>query len=934
MIEINVEFPQRDVIEANAIVNNENHFTTDVVINAKPVITGVTASVDNEVGTPYVDVTPTGTSTDYSFDLAFHNLKGDKGDKGDTGEQGPQGIQGIQGERGEKGDQGEQGPQGEQGIQGEQGPQGPQGIQGEQGEAATIEVGTVTKGDNASVTNVGTENAAIFDFVLPKGDTGSAATISVGSTTTGAAGTSASVTNSGTSSAAVLDFVIPQGVKGETGATGADGYSPTATVIKSGDTATITITDKNGTTTTTISDGSSGASSVSQLTDVDLTGLSNGDVLVYDSTSQEWKAEAQSGGVTDVEVNGESVVTGGVAEIDLSGYQEKLTAGTDLEIVNVGTYGLPSGYTLLEWVESNGLQSLSLGFSGNCTIEFTVQMAHVPTNNEVLLTSSVGASAGTWFGVNSDNTWSYSEISGSTKIDVVMNATAQGLNGTINSNTFSRNVPTTHGTWTLFNNIPTSGSTAFPSFMKLFALKVTQNSAVIRNLIPCKNNNNVVGLYDTVNSVFYSSTSGTQLIAGTVIPTGNIINFTNESGYVKSSELADVATSGSYTDLVNTPTIPTVNNATLTITQGGVSKGTFTANASSDTTIALDAGGSSRNIGEIVESTIPLTDAGLHLLDGALISGSGSYSAFVDYIAGLVADYPDLFDTEANWQSAVAQYGVCGKFVYDSVNSTVRLPKITGIVEGTTDLTALGDLVEAGLPNITGTYLARGVGTLYSSSGALTTTASAEVSYASHNSTSATIPNIAIDASLSNSIYGNSDTVQPQSIKVLYYIVVATSTKTDIQVDIDEIATDLNGKADVDGSNMVNSVKNFDGGWVDSRLIIANNVSTPTTSDTIYDLSSYLPNDGFDYEVLLSLQVTSGTKSGNVATLYFQTDVINAGHIYGARAVTRTNSSNTVFSFGTAPVGAGRTITVIANSGNTGTYYLILNAYRRLGTNQ
>lgn len=56
---------------------------------------------------------------------------------------------------------------------------------------------------------------------------------------------------------------------------------------------------------------------------------------------------------------------------------------------------------------------------------------------------------------------------------------------------------------------------------------------------------------------------------------------------------ATVATSGSYNDLSNKPTIPTVNNATLTITQGGVSKGTFTANASTDVTIALDAGGSS-----------------------------------------------------------------------------------------------------------------------------------------------------------------------------------------------------------------------------------------------------------------------------------------------------------------------------------------------------
>ena len=41
---------------------------------------------------------------------------------------------------------------------------------------------------------------------------------------------------------------------------GDDGYSPTATVTKVGDTATITITDKNGTTTATVTDGSAGAS--------------------------------------------------------------------------------------------------------------------------------------------------------------------------------------------------------------------------------------------------------------------------------------------------------------------------------------------------------------------------------------------------------------------------------------------------------------------------------------------------------------------------------------------------------------------------------------------------------------------------------------------------------------------------------------------------
>ena len=48
--------------------------------------------------------------------------------------------------------------------------------------------------------------------------------------------------------------------------------------------------------------------------------------------------------------------------------------------------------------------------------------------------------------------------------------------------------------------------------------------------------------------------------------------------------LATVATSGSYNDLSDKPTIPTVNNAKLTIQQNGTTVKTFTANASSNVT--------------------------------------------------------------------------------------------------------------------------------------------------------------------------------------------------------------------------------------------------------------------------------------------------------------------------------------------------------------
>lgn len=57
---------------------------------------------------------------------------------------------------------------------GEKGEPGKDGLDG-QGIAATIEVGTVTTGaagTNASVTNVGTEQRAVLNFVIPRGDTG------------------------------------------------------------------------------------------------------------------------------------------------------------------------------------------------------------------------------------------------------------------------------------------------------------------------------------------------------------------------------------------------------------------------------------------------------------------------------------------------------------------------------------------------------------------------------------------------------------------------------------------------------------------------------------------------------------------------------------------------------------------------------------------
>ena len=223
---------------------------------------------------------------------------------------------------------------------------------------------------------------------------------------------------------------------------------------------------------------------------------------------------------------------------------------------------------------------------------------------------------------------------------------------------------------------------------------------------------------------------------------------------------------------------------------------------------------SERNIGEIVQSTIPLTDAGLHLADGSLLA-YGSYKEFIDYIADIYNSSLNYFCSEADWQTSVTTYGSCGKFVYDSVNKTVRLPKVSDILTGITDVSALGSLVEAGLPNITGTsscfqadYWRRSGG---EATGAFRS--SLRTGGTDGNDDQDTCGQDTFNASWSNPIYGNSNTVQPQTIKALLYIVIANTTKTAIEVDIDEIATDLNGKADTDLVNVNDSGTSRGAGW-------------------------------------------------------------------------------------------------------------------------
>ena len=75
-----------------------------------------------------------------------------------------------------------------------------------------------------------------------------------------------------------------------------------------------------------------------------------------------------------------------------------------------------------------------------------------------------------------------------------------------------------------------------------------------------------------------------------------------------SSSLANVATSGLYSDLTGAPTIPTVYNGTLTLQQNGTTLDTFTANSSTNKTVNITTSNDTYSTTEV--------DTGKEWIDG------------------------------------------------------------------------------------------------------------------------------------------------------------------------------------------------------------------------------------------------------------------------------------------------------------------------------
>lgn len=79
-----------------------------------------------------------------------------------------------------------------------------------------------------------------------------------------------------------------------------------------------------------------------------------------------------------------------------------------------------------------------------------------------------------------------------------------------------------------------------------------------------------------------------------------------------------------------------------------------------------------RNLGEIFTSSIPLGTSQVHLLDGSVLTDA---TELYDYLESIKDTNPDLFTTDSEFNSEVESTGKCSKFVINTDNKTVRIPK-------------------------------------------------------------------------------------------------------------------------------------------------------------------------------------------------------------------------------------------------------------------
>lgn len=190
--------------------------------------------------------------------------------------------------------------------------------------------------------------------------------------------------------------------------------------------------------------------------------------------------------------------------------------------------GLPAGYTLLEYIQSTGLQFINTGlvvdkstynkYKFELDIEYTTESPSFWQVN-----GCSGAGVIYYFGLSNSRGIVYGNgTSDITKTDVVSLGRYKVIfdaknkiykfGDSIEYSGLSFNAPS--GTSIFYLLGYNTGSSCQAHSAKVYSFKVYLDDILVRDYIPATRNDGVPGLYDKVNRLFYVSSGSSEFIAG------------------------------------------------------------------------------------------------------------------------------------------------------------------------------------------------------------------------------------------------------------------------------------------------------------------------------------------------------------------------------------------------------------------------------------
>lgn len=193
------------------------------------------------------------------------------------------------------------------------------------------------------------------------------------------------------------------------------------------------------------------------------------------------------------------------------------SAGYPVEVEPVlkGSSRLPTGYTEVEWVAASGTQYVDSGITETADTAVDCKFDIDTVASDYLFGTRQNSSNLSYNGIYKNNMleYNYNEISFTAASSIELTEEVTGTTNNITINGVSHAASTGTGTGetmlifairyqTGYNNgrvRPYGGAT------KLRYFKIKQGGALVRDYIPCKNPDGVVGLYDLIGKQFYTT---------------------------------------------------------------------------------------------------------------------------------------------------------------------------------------------------------------------------------------------------------------------------------------------------------------------------------------------------------------------------------------------------------------------------------------------